>query len=46
MGKLKQSNKENKKQPLLTHKEKRAAKQTKKHLAGITPFLPATERPH
>lgn len=45
MGKSRQSNKENKKQPLLTHKEKRVAKQTKKHLADVRPFLPTTERP-
>lgn len=40
MGKLKQSNKETKKQPLLTQKEKKYAKQAKKLAAGITPFLP------
>ena len=31
MGKVRQSNKETKKQPALTPKEKKVAKQTKKH---------------
>ncbi|MFO1299598.1 MAG: hypothetical protein U1F17_04265 [Burkholderiaceae bacterium] len=38
MGKLRQSNKETKKKPLLTPKEKKAAKEAKKHATeGIRP---------
>lgn len=39
MGKEKQSNKEVKKQPLLTPKEKKAAKQVKKHAGDSVPFV-------
>lgn len=39
MGKARQSNKEAKKQPLLTHKEKKVAKQAKKHAADTIPLL-------
>lgn len=35
MGKVRQSNKEAKKQPLLTPKEKKAAKHAKKHATDI-----------
>ena len=38
MGKLRQTNKETKKQPLLTPKEKKASKRTKKH-GVIVPFI-------
>lgn len=38
MGKIRQSNKEAKKKPLLTPKEKKAAKEAKKHaVEGIRP---------
>jgi hypothetical protein len=40
MGKVQQSNKETKKQPLLSPKEKKAAKQAKKHGADGTPIVP------
>jgi hypothetical protein len=40
MGKAKQSNKEQKKQPLLTQKEKKAAKQVKKHSSDVVPLIP------
>jgi len=40
MPKSRQSNKETKKQALLTPKEKRAAKQVKKHAADIVPMIP------
>ncbi|HPR07085.1 MAG TPA: hypothetical protein PLI17_10690 [Denitromonas sp.] len=40
MGKVKQSNKEQRKQPLLSPKEKKAAKQAKKHAVGHTPIIP------
>lgn len=39
MGKIRQGNKETKKQPLLSPKEKKAAKQVKKHAADVVPFL-------
>jgi hypothetical protein len=39
MGKAKQSNKEAKKQPVLTAKEKKSAKQTKKHASDATPLV-------
>ena len=39
MGKLRQSNKESKKQPLKTVKEKRAAKQAKKHSGDAVPLV-------
>lgn len=39
MGKAKQSNKEVKKQALLTPKEKKAAKQARKHAVDVVPFL-------
>jgi hypothetical protein len=38
MGKVRQSNKEAKKQPALTPKEKKAAKQAKKHASDIVPL--------
>ena len=37
MGKKRQSNKEEKKQPLLTPKEKREAKNAKKHVPDFMP---------
>lgn len=41
MGKEKHSTKEAKKAPLLTPKEKKAAKEAKKHAAGnIQPLIP------
>lgn len=39
MPKAQKSNKENKKQALLTPKEKKAAKQVKKHAGGAVPLL-------
>lgn len=40
MGKVRQSNKEAKKQPVKTPKEKKVAKQTKKHaLEGMQPLV-------
>ena len=40
MGKERQSNKEQKKEPLLTPKEKKAAKQAKKHGTSTNPIIP------
>ena len=40
MGKEQKSNKEQKKQPALTPKEKKAAKQNKKHESNTTPIIP------
>ncbi|WP_256378927.1 hypothetical protein [Azoarcus sp. DD4] len=40
MSKTRQSNKEAKKQPLLSPKEKKAAKQAKKHAPAVTPIIP------
>lgn len=40
MGKEWQSNKEAKKQPALTPKEKKAVKRGKKHSPAFTPLLP------
>ena len=40
MAKVRQSNKEVKKEPLLSLKEKRAVKKTKDGPKAITPFLP------
>lgn len=40
MSNLKQSKKEQRKQPLLNAKEKKAAKQQKKHAQDTVPFLP------
>ena len=40
MTKSKQSNKEVKKQTLLNPKEKKAAKQARKHATDVVPFLP------
>jgi hypothetical protein len=40
MGKQRQGNKEEKKQPLLTPKEKREAKHAKKHAHDIVPLIP------
>lgn len=40
MSKVQQSNKEAKKQPALTPKEKKAAKQVKKNAGGTTPMMP------
>lgn len=40
MGKLKQSNKEQKKQPALNPKEKKAAKLAKKHAHDVVPLIP------
>lgn len=39
MGKIRQNNKEAKKQPTLTPKEKKAAKQARKHASDIVPLL-------
>lgn len=39
MSKIRQSNKEAKKQPLLTPKEKKAAKKHKKHASDIVPMI-------
>jgi hypothetical protein len=39
MGKLRQSNKEARKQPAMTPKEKKAAKQAKKHASDIVPLV-------
>ena len=44
MGKAKETNKEAKKQPAKTLKEKRAAKQAKKHGSDSTPMMTA-QRP-
>lgn len=40
MGKARQSNKEAKKHALLTPKEKKAAKQAKKHSGDVVPMIP------
>jgi hypothetical protein len=40
MGKAKQSNKEAKKQAVMTPKEKKAAKLAKKHASDIVPMIP------
>jgi len=40
MGKARQSNKEAKKQPAMTPKEKKAAKQAKKHASDVLPIIP------
>lgn len=40
MGKAQQSNKEQKKQPALTPKEKKSAKQAKKHANDATSLIP------
>lgn len=40
MGKIRQSNKEPKKQAVMTHKEKKAAKQAKKQAPGVAPIVP------
>ena len=39
MGKIRQGNKEQKKQPLLTPKEKRSAKQAEKRATDIVPLV-------
>ena len=39
MGKIRQGNKEQKKQPLLTPKEKKSAKQAEKHATDMAPLL-------
>jgi hypothetical protein len=39
MGKIRQTNKESKKQPLLTPKEKKAAKRDKKHVGDAVPLI-------
>jgi hypothetical protein len=39
MSKSQKSNKEAKKQPLLTPKEKKSAKQAKKHAGDIVPII-------
>jgi len=39
MGKIRQGNKESKKQPLLTPKEKKTAKQAEKHAPGVAPLI-------
>lgn len=40
MSRVRQSNKEQRKQPLLNAKEKKAAKRAKKHAQDTVPFLP------
>lgn len=40
MSKAQKSNKEDKKQPLLSFKEKRKARHQKKELRDVMPFLP------
>jgi hypothetical protein len=40
MSKSKQGNKEAKKQPLMSAKEKKTAKQAKKHAADVVPLIP------
>ena len=40
MGKENKSNKEAKKQAVLNPKEKKAAKQAKKHASGTVPLIP------
>lgn len=40
MAKGQQNNKEQKKQPLLNPKEKKAAKQAKKHAGDVAPLVP------
>jgi hypothetical protein len=39
MGKPQKSNKETKKQPVLNVKEKKAAKQAKKHASDVVPIV-------
>lgn len=39
MGKTTKSNKEAKKQPLLTPKEKKSAKQARKHASDMVPLI-------
>lgn len=39
MSKARKSNKEAKKQPLLTQKEKKVAKQSRKHASDIVPLI-------
>ena len=40
MGKIRKGNKEQKKQPVMSPKEKKAAKLAKKHAADVVPLLP------
>lgn len=40
MGKARQNNKEAKKQPVMTPKEKKAAKNAKKHASDVVPMIP------
>lgn len=40
MGKVRQSNKEQKKQPALSPKEKKAVKNARKHASDIVPIVP------
>jgi hypothetical protein len=40
MGKIRNNSKEAKKQPAMTPKEKKAAKQAKKHAGDVAPFIP------
>jgi hypothetical protein len=40
MGKIRQNSKEPKKQPALNPKEKKAAKQAKKHALDVVPLVP------
>ncbi len=39
MGKIRQGNKETKKQPAMNPKEKKAAKQAKKHAHDVVPLI-------
>lgn len=40
MGKARESSKEAKKPPAMTPKEKKAAKQVKKHASDVVPLIP------
>lgn len=40
MSKIRKGNKEQKKQPAMTPKEKKAAKLAKKHSADVVPLIP------
>ena len=44
MSKIQKGNKELRKAPLLNAKEKKAAKQARRHAGEVVPFLP--HRPH
>lgn len=46
MSKSHHSSKDSKKKPLLTPKEKRTAKQVKKHMHDVQPLIPPTHTVH